>query len=213
MTKPLVIGIAGGSGSGKTTIADELLKRLGIDTATKITHDSYYRNLDHLPFEERCKVNFDHPGTLETELMVEHLKKVRDGEAVEVPMYDFSMHTRKKETRLVNPTSVIIVEGIMIFFHQELRELMDIKVFIDTDADIRFIRRLRRDTKSRGRTAEEIAERYLADVRPMHVQFVEPTKRFADVIIPEGGYDSHVAMNMLVAHLQTHSAVEKVKNS
>ncbi|GBG24241.1 Uridine-cytidine kinase 2 [Hondaea fermentalgiana] len=200
--RPLVIGIAGGSGSGKTSISDAVVERIGTKNVTKITHDSYYRDLGEASFEERKKTNFDHPSALETELLVKHLRDLRAGRSVEMPVYDFTTHSRRKdETVTISPTPVIIVDGILIFSEEELRDLFDIKIFVDTDADIRFIRRLRRDTLERGRSSEEVAKQYLTTVRPMHIQFVEPTKRYADIIIPEGGYDSHVAMDMLIAHM------------
>lgn len=202
--RPLVIGIAGGSGSGKTSISTAVMARLGSTNVSVVTHDCYYRDLKGLTFEERKAINFDHPDALETELLIEHLQKLRSGQAVGVPVYDFSTHQRRAdETRQVLPTPVVIVDGILIFSDPNLRALFDIKVFVDTDADLRFIRRLKRDTHERGRSAEDVAEQYLSTVRPMHLQFVEPTKRFAHVIIPEGGYDSHVAMDMLVAQVTT----------
>mmetsp|Transcript_16750 Transcript_16750/g.32599 ORF Transcript_16750/g.32599 Transcript_16750/m.32599 type:complete len:282 (-) Transcript_16750:548-1393(-) len=200
--RPLIIGIAGGSGSGKSSISDAVVQRIGTEKVSKITHDSYYRDLGEATFEERKNMNFDHPEALETELLIEHLRELRAGKAVDLPVYDFTTHSRRRnEFVTIQPTPVIIVDGILIFSDPDLRNLIDIKIFVDTDADIRFIRRLRRDTIERGRSSEEVADQYLTTVRPMHIQFVEPTKRYADVIIPEGGYDSHVAMDMLIAHM------------
>uniref|UniRef100_A0A7S3LNB9 Uridine kinase n=2 Tax=Sar TaxID=2698737 RepID=A0A7S3LNB9_9STRA len=198
----LVVGVAGGSGSGKTTIARILVNKLGTENVTLIPHDSYYRDLSHLTFEERSNFNFDHPDSLETELFVQHVKKLRRGESIEVPLYDFATHLRRKETVAVKPTPVILLEGILLLHSEELREQLDIKIFVDTEPDIRFIRRLKRDTKERGRSVDDITSQYLTTVRPMHLAFVEPTKNFADLIIPEGGYDSHVAIDMITSRLQ-----------
>ncbi len=196
----IIIGVAGGTGSGKTTVAQEILQRVGPDRIAYIQHDSYYRDQSHLPFHERAKVNYDHPDSLESELLVEHLKQLRAGRPVEVPIYDFTTHTRRPETRRVEPRRVILVEGILIFADRALREMMDVKIFVDTDPDIRFIRRLQRDIRERGRTMESVIEQYLSTVRPMHMEFVEPSKRYADVIIPEGGFNV-VALDMVVARI------------
>ena len=195
------IGVAGGTGSGKTTVARRILDRVGTENIAYIPHDAYYKDLHHLSREERIKTNFDHPDSLETSLMVEHLKALRQGKAVEIPVYDFKTHTRADETRHVDPARIILVEGILLFVEPELRELLDVKLFIDTDADIRFIRRLRRDVNERGRTFESVISQYLRTVRPMHLEFVEPSKRYADVIIPEGGFNE-VAIEMLAARIR-----------
>jgi len=199
--KALVIGVAGGTGSGKTTVAEKILERVGAERIAYIQHDSYYRDLRHLPPEARAQVNFDHPDALETDLLVEHLRQLRQGKAVEVPVYDFTTHTRTDRTRLVEPRRVILVEGILIFVDRALRDMMDIKIYVDTDSDIRFIRRLRRDIAERGRTLDSVVHQYLTTVRPMHLEFVEPSKRYADVIIPEGG-QNEVAMDMVVARIR-----------
>ncbi len=199
---PLVIGIAGGSGSGKTTVAQEILNRVGPDRIAFLQHDSYYKDLTGLPPAQRAEVNFDHPNSLETELLREHILALRAGRSVEVPIYDFSRHSRTDRTFTVKPHRVILVEGILIFVEPALRELFDIKIFVDTDADIRFIRRLQRDISERGRTTETVIKQYQATVRPMHLEFVEPSKRYADVIIPEGGFNA-AALDMVVARIST----------
>jgi uridine kinase len=198
---PIVIGVAGGTGSGKTTVANKILHRVGAEHVAYIPHDAYYRELGHLPPEERARVNFDHPDSLETELLIEHLKMLRTGQAVEIPIYDFTKHMRTQKTRRVEPAPVILVEGILIFVEPELCELLDVKLYVDTDADVRFIRRLQRDVHERGRSVESVCEQYLTTVRPMHLEFVEPSKRYADVIIPEGGFNE-VAVEMVAARLR-----------
>ena len=198
---PIVIGVAGGTGSGKTTVANEILQRVGANHITYIPHDAYYRDLSHLPPRLRAQVNFDHPESLETELLIEHLKELRAGRAVEIPIYNFTTHTRTRAKRSVEPAPVILVEGILVFAQPELRKLFDVKLYVDTDADVRFIRRLRRDIEERGRSAESVCEQYLSTVRPMHVEFVEPSKRYADVIIPEGGFNE-VAIEMVAARIR-----------
>jgi uridine kinase len=199
--KPIVIGVAGGTGSGKTTVANEILEQVGAEHIAYIPHDAYYRELGHLTKEERAKVNFDHPDSLETELLVEHLKVLREGQTVEVPIYDFTTHMRTERTRRVEPAPVILVEGILIFVEPELRKSFDVRLYVDTDADVRFIRRLQRDVQERGRSVESVCEQYLSTVRPMHLEFVEPSKRYADVIIPEGGFN-RVAIAMVAARLR-----------
>lgn len=199
--RPIVIGVSGGTGSGKTTVVQAILERVGAERIAFIQHDSYYRDQSHLPLEERARVNFDHPDALETDLLVKHVRQLLAGQAVEVPVYDFTTHTRTNRTRRVEPRRVILVEGILIFAEPELRDLMDVKIYVDTDADIRFIRRLKRDITERGRTVESVIEQYLSTVRPMHLEFVEPSKRYADVIIPEGGFNV-VALDMVVARVQ-----------
>jgi len=199
--KPIIIGVAGGTGSGKTTVSEAILERVGRERITYIQHDSYYKDLSRLPLAERHKINFDHPEALETNLLVEHLKRLQAGSPVEVPIYDFTTHTRRRETRRVEPRGVTLVEGILIFADKALRELMDVKIFVDTDADIRFIRRLQRDITARGRTMESVIRQYLETVRPMHLEFVEPSKRYADIIIPEGGFNV-TAIDMVVARVE-----------
>ncbi|MGW8264829.1 MAG: uridine kinase [Longimicrobiales bacterium] len=200
MAERILLGVAGGSGSGKTTVVEEILKGLRTSPVSVIHHDAYYRDLSHRTFEERVEVNFDHPDALETELLVEHLGRLRAGEGVDVPVYDFSTHTRRKRTRRVEPTGVIIVDGILVLADPRLRELLDIKVFVDTDPDLRFIRRLGRDMKERGRSLESVVEQYLRTVRPMHLAFVEGSRAHADIIIPEGG-QNQVAIDLLVGRL------------
>lgn len=185
--KPFVIGIAGGTGSGKTTVARRIYDSLHLDSAVFLDHDSYYRELDHLPMEERRRVNFDHPDSLDNDLLVEHLERLIAREPIDKPVYDFAAHTRAGTTVRIEPRDVILVEGILIFGDPRLRELFDLKIFVDTEADVRFIRRMRRDLEMRGRTVESVIEQYLGTVRPMHFEFVEPSKRYADVIIPRGG--------------------------
>jgi uridine kinase len=201
MNDRLIVGFAGGSGSGKTTVVREILRSLHPAPVSVIHHDSYYRDLVHLPFEERAEMNFDHPDALETSLLVEHLTLLRSGKAVEVPVYDFATHTRTDKTRQVEATGVIIVDGILVLADPRLRELLDIKIFVDTDADIRFIRRLRRDIRDRGRSLESVIDQYQRTVRPMHQAFVEGSRAFADIIIPEGGRNQ-VAIDLLVSRLR-----------
>jgi uridine kinase len=198
---PLVIGIAGGSGSGKTTVAQEILQRVGPSQIAFLQHDSYYKDLTGLPPTQRAEVNFDHPNSLETELLIRHIESLRDGKPVDVPIYDFSTHSRTAQTFTVQPRRVVLVEGILIFAEAELRKLFDVKIFVDTDSDLRFIRRLHRDITERGRTTESVIKQYQATVRPMHLEFVEPSKRYADVIIPEGGFNA-AAMDMVVARVE-----------
>ena len=199
---PLVIGIAGGSGSGKTTVAQEILQRVGPERIAYIQHDSYYKDLTGLPPAQRAEVNFDHPNSLETELLIEHVEGLKDGRTIEVPIYDFSSHSRTEKTFKVTSHGVIIVEGILIFVEAALRSLFDVKLFVDTDADIRLIRRLQRDITERGRTVENVIKQYQSTVRPMHLEFVEPSKRYADVIIPEGGFNT-AALDMVVARIES----------
>ena len=199
---PLVIGIAGGSGSGKTTVAQEILQRVGPDRIAYIQHDSYYKDLTGLPPAQRAEVNFDHPNSLETNLLISHVEKLKAGKSIEVPVYDFSADSRTGKTFTVRPHRVIIVEGILIFVEPALRALFDVKIFVDTDPDVRLIRRLQRDITERGRTVESVIKRYQATVRPMHLEFVEPSKRYADVIIPEGGFN-RAALDMVVARIES----------
>ncbi|HWQ45303.1 MAG TPA: uridine kinase [Longilinea sp.] len=198
---PVVIGIAGGSGSGKTTVANVILERVGAHRIAYLPHDAYYRDLAHLPPNQRREVNFDHPDSLETDLLTQHVIQLKEGKPVDLPIYDFTNHTRTDRTVRVNPQRVIMVEGILIFAERALREHFDVKIFVDTDADIRFIRRLQRDISERGRTTETVVQQYLTTVRPMHLEFVEPSKRYADVIIPEGGMNA-VAMDMVISRLE-----------
>jgi uridine kinase len=198
--RPLVIGIAGGSGSGKTTVAHKLAAAIPPGRCVVLEHDSYYRNQDHLTPAERDLINYDHPDSLESSLLAEHLRLLRDRISVDVPIYDFTTDTRAAAVRRVAPAPVIIVEGILVFADEALRALMDIKIFVDTDADIRLMRRIRRDLEHRGRTFASVREQYYRTVRPMHLQFVEPSKRCADLIVPEGG-DNHVALGVLLGHL------------
>ena len=198
--RPVVLGVAGGSGSGKSTVVREVCRILGESAASVLHHDSYYRSLAHLPLEERATTNFDHPDALETELMVEHIHRLLEGACVEVPTYDFSIHTRSAQTRLLEPRPVVIVDGILVLADGRLRETMDLKVFVDTESDIRLLRRIRRDVVKRGRTPASVIAQYEATVRPMHLEFVEPSKRFADLIVPEGGYN-RVAVDTVVNRL------------
>jgi uridine kinase len=198
--RPLVVGIAGGTGSGKTTVANKLAAAMPAGRCVTIEHDAYYRDQQHLSFEERTQVNYDHPASLESSLLATHLRDLRAGNAVAVPIYDFATHTRRPETRPVAPAPLIIVEGILVFAEAALREQMDIKIFVDTDPDIRLIRRIRRDLEVRGRTFQSVRDQYYATVRPMHIEYVEPTKRWADLIVPEGG-DNHVALDVLLGRL------------
>ncbi len=198
---PIVIGIAGGTGSGKTTVAQEILRRVGPDKIAYLPHDAYYKDHSHLSPEERARVNYDHPDSLETSLLISHIQALKQGQTIERPVYDFTTHSRTKQTVRVEPRPIILVEGILIFVEPGLRALFDVKIFVDTDADIRFIRRLRRDIHERGRTVESVIEQYLRTVRPMHLEFVEPSKRYADVIIPEGGFNE-VALDMVIARIQ-----------
>lgn len=199
---PLVIGIAGGSGSGKTTVAQEILQRVGPDRIAFLQHDAYYKDLSGLPPTQRAEVNFDHPNSLETELLIAHIEQLKRGQPIEVPVYDFSRDTRTEKTFTVQPRRVILVEGILLYAEPALRDICDVKIFVDTDADVRLIRRLQRDISERGRTAESVIRKYMSTVRPMHLEFVEPSKRYADIIIPEGGMNV-VALDMLVARMET----------
>lgn len=201
MKTPVIIGIAGGTGSGKTTVARAIYDRVGRDRIEWISHDSYYRNFDGLSPEERHKINFDHPDSLETELLTRHLDVLSKGSSVDVPVYDFATHSRKGETQRVEPRKVIIVEGILVLAEAELRKRIDIKLFVDTPADIRFVRRLIRDIESRGRSLTSVVDQYMTTVRPMHEEFVEPSKRYADLIIPEGG-ENQVALDAIISRVE-----------
>lgn len=199
--QPLVIGLAGSTGSGKTTIAHTIIERVGRDRITFVQHDAYYRDQRDIPLEMRLQVNYDHPDSLETSLLVEHLETLRTGGAAEIPVYDFTEFTRTAETTSVEPRPVILVEGILIFVDAALRSLFDIKIYVDAPADLRFIRRLQRDLTERHRSAESVIRQYLETVRPMHIEFVEPTKRFADLILPEGGFNT-VGVDVIVARVR-----------
>ena len=198
----MVLGIAGGTGSGKTTLTKRLKERFG-DQISVISHDNYYKRQDELTYEQRCLTNYDHPNAFETELMVEHIKALKAGETVLCPVYDFSQHNRSDDFIQIHPAPVILVEGILIFENKELRDLLDIKIFVDTDADVRILRRLTRDVKDRGRSLDSVVEQYLSTVKPMHDQFVEPSKRYADVIVPEGGKNL-VALMMIIQRIAYH---------
>jgi uridine kinase len=200
--KILVIGIAGGTGSGKTTLMNNLIQRYG-DAVTVLSHDNYYKRHDELPYVERCKLNYDEPAALETDLMARHLESLRRGETILCPVYDFTVHNRSDETIPIVPKKVIIVEGILIFEDKELRELMDIRIFVDTDADVRLCRRIKRDVNKRGRTLESVLQQYQETVKPMHEKYVEPSKKFADIVVPEGGKNL-VALDMIMGRIQRH---------
>ena len=198
---PFLIGIAGGTGSGKTTVANAIVKRVGEERIAILSHDSYYRDFVDLPKDILDRQNFDHPDSLESELLVRHLKALKQGMVVETPIYDFKVHRRAAESRRVEPRKVILVDGILIYAEPELRKLFDVKIYVDTDADIRLIRRLKRDIAERGRTVESVVAQYESTVRPMHMEFVEPSKRYADLIVPEGG-ENMVALDFLFARLR-----------
>ena len=205
----LVIGIAGGTGSGKTTLMKNLIDRFG-DVVTVLSHDNYYRRHDELTYEERCLINYDEPAALETDLMARHLDKLRHGESIECPVYDFTQHNRSDETITIHPKNVIIVEGILIFENKELRDLMDIKIFVDTDADVRLCRRIKRDVNKRGRTLESVLEQYQTTVKPMHEKYVEPSKKYANLVVLEGG-KNWVALDMIMGRIQRHlDEVERI---
>jgi uridine kinase len=199
---PIVIGIAGGTGSGKTTVANVILNRVGKGRIAYLPHDAYYRELKDLPPNQRAAVNFDHPDSLESELMLAHILQLKNWKGVNLPVYDFSTHSRTEKTIRIDPQPVIIVEGILIFAEAKLRQVFDVKLFVDTDPDLRFIRRLQRDIAERGRTMDKVIQQYLTTVRPMHLEFVEPSKRYADVIIPEGGLNE-VAMELVIARIES----------
>ena len=198
----LVIGIAGGTGSGKTTLMKNIIENFR-DQVTVISHDNYYKRHDELTYEQRCCLNYDEPAALETDLMARHLEKLRQGEPIDCPVYDFTVHNRSEETIHIVPKKVIIVEGILIFENKPLRDLMDIRIFVDTDDDIRLSRRIKRDVNKRGRTLESVLQQYQQTVKPMHEQYVEPSKRFADIVVPEGG-KNWVALDMIVGRIQRH---------
>lgn len=202
MSKTTITGIAGGSGSGKTSVTSKILKNLEGYSVALIEQDYYYKNQDHLTFEERLKTNYDHPFAFDNELLIQNLKDLRNGKTVEVPTYDYSNHTRSEKTITFEPKDVIIVEGIFALENSDLRDLMDVKIYVDTDADLRILRRIVRDIEERGRTMESVIDQYLTVVRPMHNQFIEPTKKYADIIIPEGGSNS-VAIDIMTTKIQS----------
>ncbi len=197
---PIIIGIAGGTGSGKTTVANVILERVGAQHIAFLPHDAYYQDLSNLPLTQRSQINFDHPDSLDTPLLINHIQQLKRNLPIDLPVYDFKNHNRTANIIRINPLPVIMVEGILIFAEPALRDLFDVKIFVDTDPDIRFIRRLQRDITERGRTIESVIQQYISTVRPMHLEFVEPSKRYADVIIPEGGLNA-VAMDMVVARI------------
>ena len=202
MDPVLVIGIAGGSGSGKTTLMKNIVAEFG-DAITVLSHDNYYKRHDELPYEKRCLLNYDEPGALETDLMARQLRELRAGHAIDCPVYDFAIHNRSDETVRIEPRKVIVVEGILIFENEELRNLMDVKIFVDTDADVRLCRRIRRDVRKRGRTLESVLEQYQQTVKPMHEKYVEPSKKYAHIIVPEGGKNT-VALEMILGKIRRH---------
>ena len=202
MDNILVIGIAGGSGSGKTTLMNNIVKRFG-DNITVLSHDSYYKRHDDMTYEERCALNYDEPAALETELMVQHLDQLRRGQAIDCPVYDFTVHNRSGETQRIEPRAVIIVEGILIFENEDLRKLMDIRIFVDTDADIRLCRRVKRDVNKRGRSLESVLQQYQQTVKPMYEKYVEPSKKHAHILVPEGGKNA-VALDLIENLIAKH---------
>lgn len=204
----ILLGIAGGTGSGKTTLADKLIDSFGDDEVSVLRHDNYYKRHDEMCYDERAKLNYDHPNAFDTELLCEHIKMLKEGKSIEMPVYDYTIHNRSDETVVVKPAPVILLEGILIFAEQSLCDLMDIKVFVDTDADVRILRRIIRDVKERERSLDSVIDQYLTTVKPMHEQFVEPSKRRADIIIPEGG-ENVVALEMLIERVRKHLGGER----
>lgn len=202
MSKPLLIGITGGTGSGKSTVARAIYESLPKNNIIIIEQDSYYKDQSHIPEEARTKTNYDHPFAFDTDLLVSHLKELLDNKPIDKPLYDFTVHNRKKETLKIEPKEIIILEGILILDSPEIRDLLDIKIFVDTDADVRIIRRIVRDMKERGRSLDSVIKQYTEVVKPMHYEFIEPTKRYADIIIPEGGYNK-VAIDIMVAKIKS----------
>ena len=200
--KPVVIGVAGGSGSGKTSVTKSVYEQFKGHSILMLEQDYYYKDQSHLPFEQRLNTNYDHPLAFDNDLLIDHLKTLLNHESIEKPIYDYKLHTRSEDVIVVEPKDVIILEGILILEDERLRDLMDIKLFVDTDADLRIIRRVLRDMKERGRSLDSVIEQYISIVRPMHNQFIEPTKRYADIIIPEGG-QNHVAIDLMVTKIQT----------
>lgn len=202
LNRPIVIGITGGTGSGKSTVSKEIFSELNEENIVMIEQDSYYKDQGHLTFKERVKTNYDHPLAFDNDLLVSQVNDLIEGKTIEKPIYDFENHTRKKETIKVNPEDIIIVEGILILNDEKIRNLLDIKIFVDTDADVRIVRRILRDINERGRTLESVIEQYFATVRPAHMQFIEPSKKYADIIIPEGGYNK-VAIDLMVTKIKS----------
>lgn len=202
MNTPIFIGITGGSGSGKTTIVNKIFSEVPQKSITMIEQDSYYKDQSNLTYEERCKTNYDHPFAFDNDLLIEHIDKLKRGQAINKPLYDYEIHNRKKETIIVKPKEIIIVEGILIFYDERLRDKLDIKIFVDTDSDIRLMRRIIRDINDRGRTLESVLAQYINTVRPAHEQFIEPTKKYADIIIPEGGHNL-VAIDIMVTKIKS----------
>ncbi len=209
MGKPIIIGVAGGTGAGKTAVVNTIIEKMDHRNVASIQHDYYYRDRSHLPASEREKINYDHPDALETELLIRHLMELSAGQKVEIPVYDFTTHTRRKERTSVLPEKIIIVDGILLFTDKDLREMMDVKIFIDTDDDIRFIRRLERDIKWRNRSMESVIKQYLETARPMQIEFVGDSKKYADIIIPEG--NNPVAINMVVSMLKNTLNAGEIK--
>ncbi len=207
----MIIGVAGGTGSGKTTITKRLQKELG-DNISVVKHDNYYKRHDDLTYEQRAQLNYDHPDAFDTDLMVEHLKQLKAGKAIDCPVYDFTIHNRSDQTIRINPSKVIVVEGILILQNPELVKLLDIKIFVDTDADVRIIRRILRDVQSRGRTLESVTTQYLTTVKPMHEQFVDPSKRNADIVVLEGGHNL-VALEMIIERIKSHINQSHLENT
>ena len=201
MKRPILIGIAGGTGSGKSTVTKEIFKSINEDSVTIIEQDSYYKDQSNLSYNERVKTNYDHPDAFDNKLLIAQLNDLLNGKMIMKPIYDFELHNRKEESLKVGPKDIIILEGILILFEKEIRDLLDIKIFVDTDSDVRIIRRIERDIKERGRTLDSIINQYMKTVRPAHLQFIEPTKRYADIIIPEGGYNK-VAIDIIVAKIK-----------
>lgn len=202
MGEPLFIGITGGSGSGKTTIVNKIFAEVPETSIAIIEHDAYYKDQSHLTFEERCKTNYDHPFAFDTDLLIEHILRLKQGQSIEKPIYDYSIHNRKKERVLVEPKDIIIVEGLLVFYEKRIRDLLDIKIYVDTDADIRLMRRIIRDMNERGRTLDSILNQYANTVRPAHEQFIEPTKKYADIIVTEGG-NNLVAVDLMVTKIKS----------
>ncbi|GBC82371.1 Uridine kinase [bacterium HR10] len=212
-SRVMIIGICGGTGSGKTTVAQKILEAVGADRVVYLQQDAYYKDVSHVPLEVRHTLNFDHPDAIDTDLLIQHIEELRAGRAIEQPVYDFTTHTRRPETRHVEPRPIILVEGILVFENPRLRALMDLKIFVDTADDIRFIRRLIRDISERGRTVESVIAQYLETVRPMHLEFVEPSKRYADIIIPEGGYNV-VGIDLIIEKIKAYLAeVERAEGA
>lgn len=209
--RPVTIGVAGGTGSGKTTVSNQILERVGHNHIAYLPHDAYYKDLRHLSDDERAQINFDHPDSLDTPLLIQHVKQLQQNRPVDIPVYDFTVHRRTEQTLPVVAQPIVLVEGILIFAEPALRKLFDIKIYVDTDADIRFIRRLKRDISERGRSADSVIEQYLSTVRPMHLKFVEPSKRYADVIVPEGGFN-WVAIDMIADRIRSMMAATQAQS-